>query len=506
MIQKTAVRCYLLSVCVFLCSATWATDYYVSPKGKDGDPGTSEKPWRTIESVNKKALQPGDRVLFEGGQIFTGNLVLDAQDHGASEQPLVITSYGTGRAVIDAGEGTGLRATGCNFLHVRNLNFLGAGRKGGNTGSGIHVSDSQGLEIDQVDVKGFQIGGVNVGGVRHARITHVYAHHNGSAGINIGETENQWSEDVYIGYCVAEGNAGDPKNLNNHSGNGIVAGIVHGCVIEYCEAMHNGWNMPREGNGPVGIWTWNADRVIIQFCISHDNKSPSWDGGGFDIDGGVTNSILQYNLSYNNVGPGYLLCQYYPAPTWKDNIVRYNISYNDGDKPQNGSICVTWYEGMSDVEIYNNTFIKDYGSVVTFSDTKVPGVRFRNNIFVTGGGSLIRGGAEKATFQGNVYWLLAGKPFEIDGFNSLEAWSNSTAQERVDGKLVGKWCDPLVVMPDRIASMKPEDLKTLKEFHLQTASPCIGAGILIEKSGERDFWGTRLPEKKQPSIGAFEVP
>ena len=99
---------------------------------------------------------------------------------------------------------------------------------------------------------------------------------------------------------------GDPSNLTNHSGNGIVVGNVSDAIIEYCEASNNGWDMPRKGNGPVGIWAWNADRVTIQFCISHDNKSPGDDGGGFDLDGGVTNSVLQYNLSYNNDGPGLL--------------------------------------------------------------------------------------------------------------------------------------------------------------------------------------------------------
>jgi hypothetical protein len=45
---------------------------------------------------------------------------------------------------------------------------------------------------------------------------------------------------------------GDPSILNNHSGNGIVVGNAEKVTIEYCEAANNGWDMPRQGNGPVG--------------------------------------------------------------------------------------------------------------------------------------------------------------------------------------------------------------------------------------------------------------
>jgi hypothetical protein len=475
----------------------------VSPRGDDDKPGTSPEPWRTIDRVNKAALEPGDRLLFEGGTTFSGTITLDEQDSGTAEQNVLVSSYGEGRAVIDGGKGTGLRADCCNHFEVKGINFIGAGRKNGNSGCGIHVTNAEGCTVTEVDVQGFRLCGINAGGVRNARITHVYAHDNGAAGIGVGDSP--WSEDVYIGYCVAENNPGDPLNLDNHSGNGIVVGAVRGCVIEYCEAMNNGWDMPREGNGPVGIWAWNADRVIIQFCISHDNKSPSWDGGGFDLDGGVTNSILQYNLSYNNEGPGYLLCQYYPAPVWKNNIIRYNISQNDGIKKGNGAIAVGWYELMSDAEIYNNTVFSPNSPAVAFGKGKAPGMRFRNNIFVSGT-ELISGPASNGQFEGNVYWLLDGKPFHVDGYDSLEAWSAATGQERIGEAVAGKWADPRLVRPGLAACTNPSELAQLKEYVLEQDSPCIGAGMLIGNNGGRDFWGNTVPSDANPSVGACERP
>src|SRR5574340_53159 len=92
------------AVCAFallLASAlpASATDYYVSPSGKDTNPGTSSATaWRTIAKLNGVSFAAGDRILFEGGQTFTGTLAFDRGDAGTEAGPITVTSYGTGRA------------------------------------------------------------------------------------------------------------------------------------------------------------------------------------------------------------------------------------------------------------------------------------------------------------------------------------------------------------------------------------------------------------------------
>ncbi len=491
------------------CGPAQATDYHVGPRGDDANPGTLGKPWRTISKVNKMEFRPGDRVLFEAGQTFQGTIRLDAEDSGSESEKVEIGSYGEGRATINGGDGSGLVAKGCSHLVVRNLNFVGSGRKSGNTESGVFLSEGEGLLVDEVDVSGFQKAGVAVAGVRNARITHVHAHDNGAAGITCGggDSPAATSQNVYIGYCVAENNPGDPTNLDNHSGNGIVVGCVKGCVIEYCQAMNNGWDMPRKGNGPVGIWAWNADEVTIQFCIAHHNKSPGWDGGGFDFDGGVTNSVMQYNLSYENVGPGYFLCQYPTAPVWKNNIVRYNISVNDGIRTNVGCgiEVIANDTDMSDAEVYNNTVYNEKGGAVGFAQMPVPRVRFRNNIFVSAQ-ELIKGDASRARFEGNCYWSIGDAPFSSEGHGSLEDWAEATGQEKSGGKLLGLALDPLLTGVGEELSIKPEHLAALAAYRLGPTSPCIGAGLPIPGNGGRDFWGNALPQKEGLSVGACQKP
>jgi hypothetical protein len=270
--------------------------------------------------------------------------------------------------------------------------------------------------------------------------------------------------------------------------------------------MNNGWDMPRKGNGPVGIWAWNADNAVIQFCISHDNKSPGEDGGGFDLDGGVTNSVMQYNLSYNNEGPGYFLCQYPSAPVFKNNIVRYNISQNDGTKNNRRSAIDIYAANaeMSDCEIYNNTLYNSSGAGIGFGGLHVPGIVVRNNIFICSG-ELISGEAKRGRFENNIYWPINEQGLTFDGLR-FEKWVAQTGQERIGDTVVGRYVDPLLVEPGTVKLTNPAKLTNLKAYRLKTGSPCLGAGIPIENNGGRDFWGNKVLEGEKPAIGACQRP
>ena len=97
-----------------------------------------------------------------------------------------------------------------------------------------------------------------------------------------------------------------------HSGSGIILGNVDGGTIEWSRAYDNG----RLGNAGVGIWTHDSTRILIQYNESFDNHtSGDADGGGFDLDGGVTHSIMQHNYSHDNDGAGYGLFEYAERPS-----------------------------------------------------------------------------------------------------------------------------------------------------------------------------------------------
>lgn len=483
----------LLSIVV--AGAGCARDYYVSPAGDDSNPGTQARPWRRIAKVNATDFARGDCVRFQSGAKFAGTIVLDHNDAGVT-----VTSYGDGRAVIDGANDSGLKATACDGLVVKNLDFVGSGRKAGNTVDGVVITRSQGVRVEHLDVSGFRGSGLLLDGIRDARVTQVHAHENGFAGISVGYGKR--STHVRIDHCTAENNAGDPSNLTNHSGNGIVVANADDVVIEYCRAFHNGWDMPRKGNGPVGIWVWDVDHAVIQHCISHDNKSPGDDGGGFDLDGGATNSILQYNLSYNNDGPGYFLCQFPGAPDFRNNIIRYNVSHNDGVKNnrRSGIDVFSASENASDCLVYNNTVYNEHGSAVGFGGLPMPNVVFRNNIFICSG-DVIAGENGRGRFENNLYWSANERPLRFGGYASLGEWAQET-----DQKYPGLYADPRLTKLETPLPSDPERLASMTAYRVLAASPCLRAGVAIDNSGGRDFWGNPVPQDDQCTIGACEKP
>jgi hypothetical protein len=314
---------------------------------------------------------------------------------------------------------------------------------------------------------------------------------------------------------VAENNPGDPTALKNHSGNGILACTVDGGLIEYCESFNNGWDMPWDGNGPVGIWIWDCNNFVIQHCISHDNKTHpgARDGGGFDLDGGTSNSIIQYCLSYDNEGTGIGLYEFGASKPWQNNTIRYNISRNDG-KTHDGSIGIWKAAGgtMQNCEIYNNIFYNSNskGNII-WLDSSMPGFNFRNNVFVYTGRLLYEGHHfRNEVFQGNLYWNLSGG-FEADGYKSLEQWAGATGNEKAGNRITGIYADPLFSAADGKLISDPADISALSftSFSVKQGSPVVDMGQNLKElygidPGKIDILGTALPQGNKFDIGAVE--
>ena len=321
--MRTVKPALILFLLIASANSAWAqssADYYVSPSGNDANDGMSQlNPWKTIAPVNGLDLNPGDRVFFEGGETFVGNLFLDEFDAGTPGSPVIITSYGTSRATINGGDGTGISVSDSGGIEIREINVVGSG-PATNSGYGVDffTDDPAGtryeyIRIEQVEASGFRRGDHwSLPGYRDVQITGCNSHDNGDAGIKVGGYYNNGipalsHENILIADCEVYNNHGDPAKLTSHTGSGIIVSAVDGAVIEFCESHDNGGINSKNSGGPVGIWTWQSNNVTIRSNISHHNKTGgSQDGGGFDIDGGARNTLIEYNLSYENEGPGYL--------------------------------------------------------------------------------------------------------------------------------------------------------------------------------------------------------
>jgi hypothetical protein len=500
-------------------------DYHFSPRGDDtrGD-GSAERPFRSLAKVGATRLNPGDRVLLEGGQVFAGNLVLGERFTGTAERPVTIGSYGSGRARIDGGEGTALRLRNVDGVVVENLILEGSGPSR-NFGTGLRLTnDRHGwgarrgsfARVQNVEAHGFGLEGIHVEAARgfgfeDVRIEDSETYENGHGGIYIsGERPDARSyphTNVYIGRCVARDNPGDPDAQDeNRTGSGILITGVDGAVVERCEARGNGRLCRAEKGGPMGIWASESNRVVIQMCRSTGNRTGGrHDGGGFGLDGGMTNSVMQYNYSSDNDGSGYGLFQYPGARAWHDNTVRYNVSQDDGRRNAHAGIHI-WNgdHGLRNAWVYHNTVMMHRPAReelvpprAIWVQSQTIDLRVMNNVFSVDPGVTVvdvSPGQRGITFAGNCYWASGGGldiRWAGREFRSLQSW-RGTGQERG----VGIEADP---------GLPPNPTATERGATRGT-SPLVDSAVnLSVDTGGRDFAGTKLPQGRAADVGAWEA-
>ena len=530
---------------LFFDQTVFCTDYYVSPTGDDKNLGTSQdQAWKSIDQVNRIAFKPGDRILFESGQTFNGSLTFNADDAGTSENPVTISSYGTERASINSSSKKGFYGYNCPGIVISNLNFIGSGRldPAGSSGIVFYTDRRDGVKleyirIDSVEVIGFRQSGIEIGayhsnrsGFKNIWITNAIVHDCGDKGISSygywpPDPSNRSHQDIYIANCKVYSIIGIAEK-NKHTGNGIVISSVKDGIIEYCEAYNNGGLNSGSEGGPIGIWAWESNDITIQFCESHHNKTNNGkDGGGYDLDGGCVDCIMQYNYSNDNYGAGFGLYQFGGASAFRNNVVRYNISENDGLIGGYGGINL-WSTsssgGIRNTLIHNNTIYvssntKGAGIAdLVWGNSYVYDTEIYNNIIVTAPLKKVMNIPVPSNgwiFKGNCYWTY-GDHIQIgwggNTYNSLDDWRNAANQEILDGIPCGLEIDPKLSDPGNGGTIgDPTQLETLTAYKLQHDSPVINKGLDLEflfgiYVGLHDFYGISIPQFADFDIGAHE--
>jgi hypothetical protein len=274
--------------------------------------------------------------------------------------------------------------------------------------------------------------------------------------------------------------------------------------------------MPRQGNGPVGIWTWESDHVTIQYCISYKNKTSrnASDGGGFDLDGGVTNSVIQYCLSYENQGAGYGLFQYAGASDWSNNAVRYCVSIDDAQTTKGSGSIFIW-NGSNDIQqlancmIYNNVIYNSGTSLISYEkSSEHKNFIFCNNIFI-GSDQPISGVFKGSSFLGNDWWNEPGD-VKFMKFGSLSEWAKNTGQETLKNSFVGMQENPKFKGPFQTDITDPYQLEKLEGYILLSDSPLKNKGLDlktifgIDRPSE-DFYGNTVPSGIAAEPGIYEM-
>jgi hypothetical protein len=245
------------------------------------------------------------------------------------------------------------------------------------------------------------------------------------------------------------------------------------------------------------------------------------------MDGGVTNSIIQYCYSHDNDGAGYLMWNYEGAPhQLSNNTIRYCISANDGRKHKYGAIHIgTSGLPITNIDVYHNTIYmpaatgaspKGIWTGAWGSKDSNSNLRFFNNIIVTTGEVplvQIESPEEQVLFAGNEYWNTENKfliQYKDSSITSLAAWRKIAGQEKTGNQERGHFTDPRLMHPESSETIKDaHQLHRLTSYRLQPHSPVVGTGVNLSLFGiqnkDKDFWGNPVSSQIQISSGAFHL-
>ncbi|MFE1440771.1 right-handed parallel beta-helix repeat-containing protein [Streptomyces sp. NPDC058739] len=508
--------------------------FYVSPDGDDDNDGLSPKSaWRTLKRADEVSFEPGDRLRLQGGRRLVGELTIGPEEAGSVREPVVIDSYGAGKATIATRGTAGIAVHNTSGVEIRNLAITGdsASRRHEDGIRFFNDLDERRrlahVRISGVDVSRFR-NGISIAaaagslGFRDVAVTDSATHHNQNAGlVTVGprfeaDDPDYAHQKVTITRVRAYANSGDPKEHDRNTGSGMVLGSIRQAVVQRSAAYDNGAkSSPRADEGPEGIWTYDSTRVVIQNNMAYRNRTGSQvDGGGFGLDNNVSHSVLQYNLAYGNDGPGFLVYSGEPTNMHKDNTVRFNYSWDDARKlPVYGGI-VAYGTRLRDLDIYNNTVLQrspEGGERAPALRLRagIRNVTIRNNILVTDGAPVLDSdtlfGQDRVRIQGNDYYSTG--PWKLvwgdDVFAGLADWRDSSGQEQHRTVPTGSTADPCLV--DAAAPVTDRagvgNLVATCGGLLAGAMPLRSVGV---DPGPVDYFGERL--STTPPVGAAAPP
>lgn len=507
-------------------SAATAT-YYVSSSGSDTAAGTSPATaWHTLSRAGKQTYLPGQRLLLQGGATFTGSLEFKAGAAGEAARPVIVGSYGSGDAVITSSSAPAVTIFDTAGITLQNLVIKGPGAlKSRNAGVDVYNTLSgnrrlAGITMTGLDVSGFRDGisiggGAGSAGFNDVSISASKVHANRDNGlITYGPTDLTPAEGYPIHSLTVDGvtaydNLGDPLNHENSTGSGMSLGGVSGGTVENSTAYGNGSDC-NSSSGPVGIWVHDSTGVDIKHNVSYANRTAGYtDGGGFDLDQRTFDSVIEYNLTYDNYGPGYMVYAGTSVQASSGNVVRFNVSMNDALSPTDidsityGLVMIDGYE--TNVAAYHNTVVQNKAgaeSPLLNLGSKLKGASIRDNVFISEQGSLIKTASSFTTsqvvLQGNSYYSLA-EHWRIQwgggSYSTLSGWRSGTGQETLNGTATGSSVDPGLAQ-GAAASWDPT--------HFEVPVPQSGAAAATggldlatrfgTDLGTQDYYGQAFPQ------------
>lgn len=456
-------------------------------------------------------FSPGAKILFAKGAIFNGQFAPGGI--GTAEEPIIVAAYDPETNTvykdnIDYKPIINGQGEVNSAFYLYNGQFWEI--------SNLEITNTNGSDEDQGDLRGIHVVAENVGVAEHIVIRNCYVHNvNGKVG---GKQKGGIHFNVY-GDSISTrfDNVLIEDNVIKKVGGVGIANQSSLSSIDINEEGYNPWtNLVIRGNriedtGRNSIVFRYSKNPIVEYNVSA--RSSLYDTGHSFVNFNTIDAVMQYNEGYENTGNledherGAYDADYHARGTiiqynyshdnhWfcgimrRDNIdvtIRYNISQNELIG------CYLYGFPKVDGQLKN---VKVYNNVHYFRDGLTP------NIFIGAGSSSPRIPIE-STFKNNIFY------FEEAGYVGEELAESTTFEGNLFYNMEPIGTDYLTVDPMFVDPGKGGtdiDMKApnrLSGYQLQPNSPAIDMGVKIDDNGGKDFWGNPL-YNNAPDIGVHE--
>lgn len=470
------------------------TLYYVDGVGGlDTNDGLSAgTAWQTTAKVSGFAFSTNSAIVvqFKGGQTYADWTITQNRNAG---NYFKVTSYGAGKATFAGGPSTG----------------------------SFYFTDQGGIWFDNVIAA--QLGwdtAAASGASSFIRITNCtlsqgtyFGGDSGTAGYsNVVISGNTFTAGGVSTYGSSPAMAAGTRvqfafQILNNTIDG--AGAQLGIQIGGANGVTISGNTLTNVKDYHGIWCYGTDNFTITgntVSLTVNPAAHTADGNGIAADEDTTNGVIERNLTYNNMGAGFILSAFAQAGNANngriDTVkVRNNISINDCS----GTVMVASFQlssntGLATVNaaVNNNTIYQSRPGKWCFATTQTPiTARISNNIFYTAGtagGAITTNGAinpSNCLFTGNDYFGTSVTiAWNGTSYGGPAAWRAAfPTQETLAGSAAYLISNPLLVNPGTTVAT---------DYKLQAGSPMKGTGLdLLAKFGlanpTLDYFGVSLP-------------
>jgi hypothetical protein len=521
----------LIFLTFFLQSYAQNTYYLSSSLGNDNNSGMEEElPLKTIEKLNSLNLSAGDKILFNRGDTFLGQIIIS---HSGSENlPIIYDSYGVGvKPILTASNGENgasdpmstIKIIGKEYLEFHNLQIE---NERFDSEQGSDDDKSFGIYITSFKILPPSNNFEDANLFKHFRFSNlhfenIYSVNSTATTFNKVRTTGIYFLDAFVNDVIIEDcyftniertgvwlrkYVSDVIIRNNKfinlGGSGAIISVSKRVLYENNLMRFTGSDsdirMPARGSG---MWVFGSDDLVAQYNVSQHARGAG-DSSGMHVDYGNTNILFQYNYLEDSAGG---FCE-----TLGNNlnvIWRYNISVNEGTDDKGGKNKLLWVNDYAynpkkseQVYIYNNTIYqgKDYQN--TNGDSRIEleakDIHFLNNIIFLEGAAKL--GIKSYFFDVDVpnfkKNIMFGGTFKSN-FKNLDA-----TRKEVDPRFVAQGRRHFSGY--KIVSFSPAKADAFS--FIEPDFPLAGLGVFkdITSKATKDIFGNHVDLTSVTNIGA----